>query len=89
MVFVCSHAVYWTKSRSIRSSFLYSIELLVKCHGLGWPIAEVAAQWHEQFMAPSRFRIFKWLPAYGRWYLFALATTYLRRPARTVRLRHA
>src|SRR5262249_55861421 len=28
--------------------FSYSIELLVKCHRLGWPIAEVPAQWHER-----------------------------------------
>jgi dolichol-phosphate mannosyltransferase len=69
--------------------FCYSIELLVKCHRLGWPIAELAAQWHERVRGTSRFRVMKWLPAYGRWYLYALATTYLRRPARTVRLKHA
>src|SRR5215469_12682749 len=69
--------------------FCYSIELLVKCHRLGWPIAEVAAQWHERIHGTSRFRVLQWLPAYGRWYLYALATTYLRRSARTVRLKHA
>jgi dolichol-phosphate mannosyltransferase len=69
--------------------FCYSIELLVKCHRLGWPIAEVAAQWHERVRGTSRFRVLHWLPAYGRWYFYALATTYLRRPARTVRLKPA
>lgn len=67
--------------------FCYSVELLVKCHRLGWPIAEVAAQWHERVRGTSRFRVIKWLPAYLRWYVYALATTYLRRPARTVRLK--
>jgi glycosyltransferase involved in cell wall biosynthesis len=69
--------------------FCYSIELLVKCHRLGWPIAEVAAQWHERVRGTSRFRVLQWLPAYGRWYFYALARTYLRRPARTVRLKPA
>src|SRR5205085_4357358 len=71
------------------SGFCYSIELLVKCHRLGWPIAEVAAQWHERVRGTSRFRVLQWLPAYGRWYFYALARTYLRRPARTVRLKPA
>jgi dolichol-phosphate mannosyltransferase len=69
--------------------FCYSIELLVKCHRLGWAIAEVPAQWHERVRGNSRFRVVQWLPAYARWYLYALATTYLRRPARSVRLKQA
>jgi dolichol-phosphate mannosyltransferase len=69
------------------SGFCYSIELLVKCHRLGWPVAEVPAQWHERVRGTSRFRVIKWLPAYARWFFYALATTYLRRPARTVRLK--
>jgi dolichol-phosphate mannosyltransferase len=64
--------------------FTYSIELLVKCHRLGWKIAEVPAQWFERKHGASRFRVFQWLPAYLRWYLYAFATTYLRRPPSTV-----
>jgi glycosyltransferase involved in cell wall biosynthesis len=66
--------------------FCYSIELLVKCHRLGWRIGEVPARWYERAHGASRFRVIKWLPAYLRWYLYAFATTYLRRPARSVRL---
>ncbi len=66
--------------------FCYSIELLVKCHRLGWRIGEVPAQWFERAHGSSRFQVIGWLPAYLRWYLYAFATTYLRRPARTVRL---
>ena len=67
--------------------FCYSIELVVKCHRLRWRIGEVPAQWRERTRGTSRFRVMKWLPAYSRWYLYAFATTYLRRPARTVPLK--
>ena len=71
------------------SGFCYSIELLVKCHRLGWPVAEVPAQWYERKQGPSRFRILQWLPLYLRWYLYAFATTYLRRSGGSVKLRSA
>lgn len=67
--------------------FCYSIELVVKCHRLHWPIGEVPAQWRERARGASRFQVMKWLPAYLRWYFYAFATTYLRRSAKTVRLR--
>lgn len=69
------------------SGFCYSIELLVKCHRLGWPVAEVPAQWFERTAGASRFRVISWLPAYLRWYGYALATTFLRLPANSVKLR--
>jgi dolichol-phosphate mannosyltransferase len=59
--------------------FSYSIELLAKCHRLGWPIAEVPAQWHERTAGKSRFQVMRWLPAYLRWYFYAFATTYMHR----------
>ena len=67
--------------------FCYSIELLVKCHRLGWQVGEVPAHWFERSQGSSRFQVLGWLPAYLRWYAYAFATTYLRRPARTVRLK--
>jgi dolichol-phosphate mannosyltransferase len=66
--------------------FCYSIELLVKCHRLGWRIGEVPAQWIERRQGTSRFQVVKWLPAYLRWYAYAFATTYLRRKPDTVRM---
>jgi glycosyltransferase involved in cell wall biosynthesis len=71
------------------SGFCYSIELLVKCHRLGWPVAEVPAQWFERKQGTSRFRVLTWLPAYLRWYGYAFATTFLRQPANSVKLRAA
>jgi glycosyltransferase involved in cell wall biosynthesis len=69
--------------------FCYSIELLVKAHRLGWRIGEVPALWFERRRGASRFRVLKWLPAYLRWYLYAFATTVLRRPPSTVALKVA
>ncbi len=69
--------------------FCYSIELLVKCHRLGWRIGEVPAQWMERTKGTSRFQVVKWLPAYLRWYLYAFATTFLRRGPGTVRMTQA
>jgi dolichol-phosphate mannosyltransferase len=67
--------------------FCYSIELIVKCHRLGWRIGEVPARWFERAHGASRFKVLKWLPAYLRWFLYAFATTYLRRPPGSVHLR--
>jgi hypothetical protein len=70
-----------------RQGFCYSIELLVKAHRLGWTVAEVPVTWIERQSGESRFRVLKWLPAYLRWYGYAFATTFLRRPPRTVTLK--
>ena len=69
------------------SGFCYSIELLVKCHRLGWPVAEGPAQWFERTKGASRFKVINWLPAYLRWYGYAFATTFFRLPAESVKLR--
>jgi glycosyltransferase involved in cell wall biosynthesis len=64
--------------------FTYSIELLVKAHRLRWPVADVPARWFERKQGTSRFRVIGWLGGYLRWYFYAFATTYFRRPAATV-----
>ena len=69
--------------------FAYSIELLVKAHRLGWRITERPVEWHQRKAGQSRFHIVRWLPQYLRWLMYALATTYLRRSASSVRLRGA
>jgi len=65
--------------------FTYSLELLAKCHRLGWKMDEVPALWFERHKGKSRFRTFRWLPHYLRWYFYSFATTYLRRPPSTVK----
>jgi hypothetical protein len=67
--------------------FCYGIELLVKAHRLGWKIAEVPVTWIERQDGRTRFQVIRWLPAYLRWYLYAFATTFLRRPPSSVPMR--
>lgn len=71
------------------SGFCYSLEMLVKSHRLGWPVADVPAKWFERKQGGSRFQVLKWVPAYLRWYLYAFATTFLRLPANSVKQRSA
>jgi dolichol-phosphate mannosyltransferase len=59
------------------AGFTYSLELLVKCHRLGWRIEELPALWFERKHGTSRFRVFAWAPQYLRWYFYAYQTTYL------------
>lgn len=62
----------------------FSMELLVKCHRLGWGIVEIPAKWFERSAGASRFKVMKWAPAYLRWYFYAFGTTYLGRGPETV-----
>jgi glycosyltransferase involved in cell wall biosynthesis len=54
------------------SSFALALELTIKAHWRGWPIAEVPTTWHDRAAGQSRFRLFAWMPHYLRWYLLAL-----------------
>ena len=62
-----------------RVGFSFSIELLVKCHRLRWPISEVPFLWQERKAGKSRFRTLRWTPAYLRWVFYAMATTWLHK----------
>ena len=64
--------------------FTYSLELLVKAHRLGLPIAEVPVDWFQRKHGASRFAVSKWLPAYLVWYRYAFATTWLCRGPRSI-----
>ena len=59
--------------------FAYSLELLAKCNRSGYKISEVPAQWEERSEGSSRFKIFRWLPQYFKWYIYGLSTTWLRK----------
>ena len=67
--------------------FAYSMELLVKAHRLGWPIAEVPFLWHQRKAGQSRFRVLGWLPQYLTWLCYAMGTTHLGRGPGSVVLR--
>jgi glycosyltransferase involved in cell wall biosynthesis len=71
------------------AGFAWSLELLVKCHRLGWKVGEVPAHWYERPTGRSRFRVFRWAPHYLRWVAYAAGTSLGRRGPGTVRLRPA
>ncbi len=59
--------------------FAYSLELLVKSERLKLKIDEIPAQWEERSVGESKFKIFKWLPEYIKWYTYGLMTFWLKK----------
>jgi dolichol-phosphate mannosyltransferase len=51
--------------------FEIGMEAVVKAYVAGRPIAEVPSTWTDRVAGVSRFRLWKWLPKYLRWYLYA------------------
>jgi dolichol-phosphate mannosyltransferase len=54
-----------------RGGFELNLELTVKAFLAGYRIAEVPSTWRDRTSGQSRFRLWKWLPMYLRWYLYA------------------
>ncbi len=55
-----------------RQGFEVALELTAKAFRRGIPIAEVPTTWRDRSQGRSKFRLVKWLPAYLRWYTYAL-----------------
>lgn len=58
--------------------FELALELTAKAFRLGVPITEIPTTWRDRTAGESRFRLWKWLPKYLRWYWYALRS----RPSR-------
>ena len=69
------------------AGFTYSLELLAKCHRLGWKIGEVPVAWHERKSGTSRFRVLKWLPDYLVWFFYCFATALRLKKSASVKLK--
>jgi hypothetical protein len=54
-----------------RGGFELNLELTVKAFLNGYRITEVPVTWRDRTNGKSRFRLWKWLPLYVRWYLYA------------------
>jgi len=44
-------------------------------------VDEVPTTWRDRAAGESRFRLWRWIPHYLRWYLVGLAGRFGRRPA--------
>lgn len=54
-----------------RNGFELNLEITVKAFLDGYRITEIPSTWTDRTAGESRFRLWKWLPAYLRWYFYA------------------
>jgi hypothetical protein len=55
------------------TGFTLGLEATLKAHRLGYVVTEVPVTWTDRTVGKSHFRIGKWLPAYLRLYVRAMA----------------
>ncbi len=53
------------------AGFELGLELTVKAFLNGYRIAEIPSTWRDRSAGTSKFRLFKWLPHYLKWYFYA------------------
>jgi len=61
--------------------FEIGMEAVVKAYVSGARIAEVPSTWRDRVAGRSRFRLWRWLPKYLRWYFYAFRGRFRRSPA--------
>lgn len=68
-----AYSVSFVRSVGINSKqgFEIGLELIAKANRLGEKIAQLPTIWIERESGKSNFKLFKWLPDYLAWYLFA------------------
>ncbi|MDJ0787732.1 MAG: glycosyltransferase [Myxococcota bacterium] len=59
--------------------FEVGMELTIKAWAAGLRIGEVPSHWRDRSDGESKFRLWRWLPLYLRWYRFGLSTGLRRR----------
>jgi dolichol-phosphate mannosyltransferase len=58
--------------------FEIGMEAVVKAYVSGGRIAEVPSTWTDRVAGQSRFRLWRWLPRYLRWYFYAFRGRFRR-----------
>jgi len=61
------------------AGFEIGMEIVVKSYAAGRRITEVPSTWTDRVAGTSRFRLWKWIPKYLRWYFYALSKAPARR----------
>jgi dolichol-phosphate mannosyltransferase len=59
------------------AGFEISMEITVKAWLAGWRISELPATWTDRTAGTSKFQLWKWVPRYLRWYLYAVRRRFL------------
>jgi glycosyltransferase involved in cell wall biosynthesis len=59
-----------------KAGFCLGLELTVKAHLTRQRVEEVPATWIDRTAGQSRFKLWKWMPHYLRWYWLALRSTW-------------
>ena len=59
-----------------QGGFEIGIEILAKTHVLNFAITEVPTIWNDRYEGTSKFKLWKWLPYYLKWYFYII----LRKP---------
>jgi dolichol-phosphate mannosyltransferase len=54
-----------------KGGFELSLEITTKAFLAGYTIAETPSTWRDRMAGESRFRLWKWLPHYLKWYFMA------------------
>jgi len=57
--------------------FELGLEIFVKAYLLGFKITEIPTVWKDRIEGKSNFKLWKWLPKYFKWYLFAIKGKFL------------
>jgi dolichol-phosphate mannosyltransferase len=68
-------------SVTIESQFGFemALELVSKAKRFNYPVAELPTIWIERNFGKSKFKLFKWLPRYLHWYIYALKFNFLNK----------
>jgi dolichol-phosphate mannosyltransferase len=54
------------------NGFEINLEIVAKAWQAGWRITEVPARWVDRVAGRSKFKLWRWLPRYLRWYAYAV-----------------
>jgi len=52
--------------------FELGMEIVIKAFFRGYKITEIPSTWRDRGKGVSKFKLWKWLPKYIKWYLFAI-----------------
>lgn len=56
--------------------FEIGLEIAVKAYAFGYAITEVPSEWFDRTEGESNFHMWRWMPKYLKWYLYAIVHTW-------------